>query len=609
MLLLIAAGGLAALAASGLAAQKPSSAAGKAGKGRAFQLRVERNVVLVRVVVLDSHGKAVPGLTRKDFLLFDNGKRQTISGFMTRGGSAPAPAPATAAPAAPAASAAPAARVASATPAAPAAIPNQFVALYYDDLWMPFSNVVFTRNAAERYLKTELKPAARVGLFTSSGRDQVDFTANRQKLEQALVKLQPRSMEGPAGSACPPLTDYEAYLINHEDVPIGQSPIAGPGRGGSNEFVVASSLPETPSALALATEEVIQCECGGDVSHCRNPAGRAKAAARLRWDQAEHQVRVSLEGLNRLVERMAQMPGRRTILYISPGFVDMTLLSDLSDIIDRAVREGVVINGLDSSGLRAEAPGGNASDNSRVLPIAFEAMRVQIQRNGDQQQSDVLAELANGTGGIFFHNNNDYDQGFREAGGLPKLAYVLEFSPSNLKNNGAYHHLKVKLASTAKRHGFRIEARKGYYAPRKAASSAAQAKQQIHHAVFSRNESQGLPLKVKTSFKKAGGGKADLTVTLHLGADELNFTKEGDRYEDRFTSVTAIFDHNGRYLGQTERNADLHLTERDLKRIRKKGLKLNLQFALAPGDYLVRDVVRDSNGALAAVNNAVRIKF
>ncbi len=560
-------------------------------------MRVERNAVLVRVVVLDSHGKAVPELNREDFLLFDNGKQQTITGFMTRGETVSAPTPATAAPAGPHAS------------VAPGVIPNQFVALYYDDLWMPFSDVTLTRNAAEHYLRTELKPAARVGLFTSSGRNQLEFTANHDKLEQALMKLEPRSMEGPPGSDCPPLTDYEAYLINHEDIPLEQSDISGPGRGGSNEFATPSVLPETPSALALATQEVIECECGGDASHCRNPALKAKEAARLRWLQAEDQVRVSLEGLRHLVQRMEVLPGRRTILFISPGFVDLTKLSDLGDIIDRAVQEDVVINGLDSSGLRVRIPGGNASDNSRVLPIAYEAIRNQIRMNGDQQQADVLAELASGTGGVYFHNSNDCDQGFREAGGLPQLAYVLEFSPSNLKDNGAYHHLKVKLASAAKGHGFRIEARKGYYAPLKAANSAALAEQQVHHAVFSRNVSQGLPLNVKTSFKKAGDGKAVLTVTLHLGANELNFTKEGARYEDRFTSVTAIFDHNGRYMGETERNADLHLTESEFKRIRRKGLKLNLQFALAPGDYQVRNVVRDSNGALAAVNDVIRIKF
>lgn len=610
VLLLIAAGGVVTLAAGRLAAKKPSqSAAAKAeaGKNQPFQLRVERNVVLVRVVVLDKHGKAVPGLTRKDFLLLDNGKRQTISGFVIRGKGAPAAAPA-------ASTTAPAAKgqAAPGAPATQAAMPTQFVALYYDDLWMPFSNVAFTRKAAEHYLKTELNPTARVGLFTSSGRGEVDFTSNRQKLEQALMKLHPRSMEGPLGSACPPLTDYEAYLITQEDVPLGQPNLTGPGRGGSNEFAVASSAPENPSALALATEEVIQCACGGDASHCRNPALQAKEAARLRWIQAETQVRTSLEGLKRLVRRMALLPGRRTILYISPGFVDLTLLSDLSGIINSAVQQGVVINGLDSSGLQAEAPGGNASNNSRVLPIAYEAMRVQFQRSGTQQRADVLAELASGTGGIFFHNSNDYDQGFREAGGLPQLAYVLEFSPSDLKDNGAYHHLKVKLTGAAKGNGFRLQARKGYYAPKKVKkvrNVAAQTKQEIHDAVFSRKESQGLPLHVKTRVRKLSGGKAGLTVTLHLGADGLNFTKQGSGYEDRFTSVTAIFNMNGRYVNGAQKQADLHLSKAALKRIRKQGLKLSLQFKLAPGNYLVRDVIRDSNGTLAAVNNVVKIQF
>ncbi len=39
------------------------------------------NLVEVRVVVRDEHGKIVEGLKQDDFNLFDNGKSQTISGF------------------------------------------------------------------------------------------------------------------------------------------------------------------------------------------------------------------------------------------------------------------------------------------------------------------------------------------------------------------------------------------------------------------------------------------------------------------------------------------------------------------------------------------------
>src|SRR3989440_3700281 len=44
-----------------------------------FKVRV--NLVLVRVVVRDAHGKIVPNLKKEDFQLYDNRKVQTISSF------------------------------------------------------------------------------------------------------------------------------------------------------------------------------------------------------------------------------------------------------------------------------------------------------------------------------------------------------------------------------------------------------------------------------------------------------------------------------------------------------------------------------------------------
>ncbi len=567
VLLLIAAASLGTAAGGGRRAPKPSQAAsGAAGKKKRFQLRVERNVVQVRVGVLNSRGKPVRGLTRDDFLLFDNGKRQVITGFSVHG----VPAPGAAAPT----SAAPSARNAP-------AIPTHFVALYFDDLVMPFSNIVYTRDAAERFLETELRPGDRVGIFTSSGVGQVDFTANRKKLDKALAGLRPRSTEGPHGVDCPDLSDYEAYLIDQV-----------------NE----------PQALAVATQQVILCQCNGNAEMCGMIAQAiAKEAARTRWSEADYQVRNSLGGLDQLVARLALMPGRRTILFISPGFMELSELQELSAIIDHAVQEGVVINGLDSRGLWARMPGGNVSEPS-APPAVFEQLD-QMKEAADEEDSGVLTELADGTGGIFFHNSNDYDAGFREAGGLPQLSYVLSFSPSNLKDNGQYHRLKVELAGAARRRGITIEARKGYFAPKKAPTAAVQAAQEIHDAVFSRHESQGLPLQVTTRFAKLAPGKANLLVTLRLGAQGMDLAKQGDRYVDEVTIATAVFDHNGRYLAGTEKKVNLRLPEADLKQVRASGLGIRVGFALAPGDYLVRDVVRDSDGVMSSVNNEVKIAF
>ena len=46
-----------------------------------FTIQVHRNIVLVRVVVRDSKGRAVPGLRQEDFKLFDNGRPQQITQY------------------------------------------------------------------------------------------------------------------------------------------------------------------------------------------------------------------------------------------------------------------------------------------------------------------------------------------------------------------------------------------------------------------------------------------------------------------------------------------------------------------------------------------------
>ena len=84
--------------------------------------------------------------------------------------------------------------------------------------------------------------------------------------------------------------------------------------------------------------------------------------------------------------------------------------------------------------------------------------------NADKDEAnragDVLAEFADGTGGTV-HNDNDFEEGLKELAGRPEYVYVLGFSPDNLKFDGSYHGLKVKLNGGAK---LDIEARHGYWA-------------------------------------------------------------------------------------------------------------------------------------------------
>ena len=141
----------------------------------AFTLKVERNEVPVRMGVRDAQGRPILNLTKDDFRILDNGKPQVITHFSTQGVEA-APSPAGAA------------LAAGTQTALTAKVAERFVALYFDDLVMGFDGIVRTRDAASRYLRTSVQPTDRVAIFTSSGKDQLDFTNDRDKLEEALAR-------------------------------------------------------------------------------------------------------------------------------------------------------------------------------------------------------------------------------------------------------------------------------------------------------------------------------------------------------------------------------------------------------------------------------------
>ena len=56
-----------------------------------------------------------------------------------------------------------------------------------------------------------------------------------------------------------------------------------------------------------------------------------------------------------------------------------------------------------------------------------------------------MAEFADGTGGTYFHGNNDLVGGLRSLTSAPEYVFVFEYPLENGKQDGTYHHLKVKV--------------------------------------------------------------------------------------------------------------------------------------------------------------------
>jgi hypothetical protein len=300
---------------------------------------------------------------------------------------------------------------------------------------------------------------------------------------------------------------------------------------------------------------------------------------------------------------MSGAPGQRIIVIVSPGFFTMNPLyfPDKQDILDRAIRANVIINGLDARGLYTD-PSFDASRSNAPAPtgrLGLSAMQRELLR------SDILAELASGTGGQFFENSNDYDEGFRRLAGAPEYVYMLGFNPQNLKNDGSFHALRVVVKPST---NLNVQARRGYYAPKKLDDSEETARVEIGNALFSREDLQELPIELHTQFFKPDGNTAKMTVLLRLNLKLFKFNRANGRNNNTVTMVTGIFDRDGNYLQGIKKVMELHLKDDTLANRLPRGATIKTSFDLMPGTYLVRQVVRDTEGQqLSAANAAVVI--
>jgi VWFA-related protein len=533
-----------------------------------FKVRV--NNVLVRVVVRDLHGQVVSNLKKEDFQLYDGKKRQTITSFATETPGTHA-VPLSTSPVSSSSEADPATVKA-------AALPQRFVSMVFDDVHMSMQDAVFVRDSSTRFFGA-LAPSDRVAIYTTSGQLTQDFTDDRSLLAKALLGIVPRPLTQHTSSDCPDMTYYEADLIaNKKDL----------------------------QALAVAADETLQCAFNGDTRMLAAAQSMAQAAAQRAVSEGDNETQYAYRHLEEIVRRMTSLPGQRILVLVSPGFILSTLQYEASEMVDRATRANIVINTIDARGLYVPDVMGDIANppNDGLRTAGYKSMYRVVAQSAQQ---DPLAELADGTGGTFYHNRNDVDEALREAGAAPAVSYVLGFSPQNLKFDGSFHTLRVALSTKEK---FTIQARHGYFAPRSAADPAEVAKEEIQEALFSQEEVHDIPLDLQTQYFKKDEAEARLAVLTHLDVKGIRFRKVSDRNNDRLTIVTGIFDENGQYVTGVQKTIEMRLRDATYERLSRSGLTVKSSFDVKPGTYLVRLVVRDAEGAqMAARNGAVVIPF
>lgn len=515
-------------------------------------IRIKTTMVDVTVVVRDAHGQPIAGLTKDDFQIFDEGKQQKISLFTPELAHPPivkveAPATTAEAPAIP-------------PPAPPPTLPR-YLGFYFDDKNMSAGQLVYVRKAAEKFVRDNMEETDRAGVFTSSATVTQQFTSNKQQLLDALAKLLAHE-RGQAFAGCPIITPYQAYNIGH-------------------------FFNEHSEDMTIAISEAIGCRACDpkDIPGCVRLVTN-KAATVLTIEENFSQD--SLGVLGDVIRYMEKMPGRRTMIMASAGFFSISnpVQHAQDKMIDGAIHAGIIINTLDAKGLWASGDLSQGYDMMQHMDGMLGTMENEV-------SDDPLSAIAYGTGGKFFHNSNDLDGGLRDLAALPAASYVLGFSPDEVKDNGMYHNLKVKLPN----HQYtNISARPGYFALTKQEALPATRFQKLNREVMSSDALSEIQTEVTTTSGTLATGEPALKVVVHVPGKSLYFKKINKLHNERVIFITALFDMQNHYLAGTEAVMDMNLKDATYTQLSHEGVDAKSTLQAPPGTYRLRQIVQEVVG-------------
>ena len=520
-----------------------------------FTLKVDSNIVLTNVVVRDKKtGDVVKGLTRKDFTVTENGKNQQILSFDFQ-------------------SVDQAAALNEATVSGSAGrmvlgkgIPgvateeqlrdHRLVVLFFDTTSMQPEDIERSVDAAKNYINHQMQPAdivAAVSLGNSLSLDQ-DFTQNKQLLLKAV----------------------DSYS-------------AGSGEG--YQLGATSTTNQVEDATSFTADESEY----NDVNTDRE-----------------------LFAIQAVAKSLAYLNQKKSMLYFSGGLQrdGIENQASLHAAVNAAVRANLSVYSVDSRGLEAISPLGDATTGSLRGTAAYTGAGTQNNFDSNYSSQELLSTLASDTGGKFYSDSNDFAPAFQRMQQDTSAYYVIGFRSTDPTQDGRFRKLAIKV----NRPDVKLEYRPGYYAPADYKHANHQGReQQLQDQLASDLPATDVAVYLSALYFRTGigtgAGNTDrytVPISLLIPGSQIPFVKGGDRDKATLDILGQI-----RAVGNPSKNADhpednpgrgpggISRDEGDVRQtiklaidssqqVRQKNIQYSTSFVLPAGRYELKFVVREN---------------
>jgi VWFA-related protein len=540
-----------------------SSWAGSAGSqegGRpqesppSFPAAVEQ--VVVDVVVVDRKGQPITDLKKEDLEVYEDGIRQPIASF----DAFQVPPAALEAPALPP-------RVSTNAAAKEEQRGRTFVILF-DDAHLTTYTAHQAKGAVAEFLTKQTREGDRVTLVAASGGAwwATRMPAGRGELLDIVKRLEGHLQPETTRDR---LSDYEAMRIHV----FRDSTILNRVQRRFETY-----------GLMTATQQGTHVRDFGAVE---DPYVTARAAEV--YFTATARNRVTLGALERALNALGEIKGRKSLVLVSEGFIYDPELDVFKRIVSASCRANTAIYFVNGRGLEG-LPFAMDAELSTTLPqedIGFAFSEASETTEGSES-------LAADTGGFTVRNSNDLAGGLKRIADETRAYYLIGYSPKNTARDGAFRKIQVKVPG---RKGIQIRARKGYYAPSDH-PALAEAKPGLdpvfQRALDSPYEQDDIPLRM-TDFvrEETLHGKARVYVATEVDIHGLGFEEKDGRALGTLQLLLVTMHRETGEFFRYDQKMELALPPETRELVSRNWLPVVRDFELAPGRYRAKIVVQD----------------
>jgi len=510
-----------------LFAQSPQQ--GTAQQSGGFVLKENAELVLTNVVARNAKtGELVRGLTQSDFSIYENGKRQEIATFDFQSVDMATPLnEATVTGLA-------AGRSGNGSKAAVVARPedlrnHRLIVMFFDLTSMQPEDLDRSVKAARDFLTNKMQAADLVALVSLGDTLKVDqdFTADKKALANEVGMYNGTEGQGFAGGA------------------------------NTNTNQVEDTTGYTP-----------------DESEYND----------LNTDRELFALRAVAKSLERISEK-------KSLLYFSGGISrdGIENQASLRAAINSAVRANLAIYSVDTRGLQAISPLGDASTGSLRGSGAFNGAALSNNMNANFASQEVMATLSSDTGGKAFFDSNDFAPAFAQVQRDTSAYYAIGFHSSNPMRDGKYRKLTIK----ANRPGIKLEYRPGYYAPADFQHSGREDRErELEEQLASDLPATDMAVYLDALYFRLDESRFYVPVSIIIPGSQIPFVQGGDKDKATLDIIGEVIDEVKRPIGSARETVKLNLNPS--LQARQRNIQYTTSFNLPPGKYHLKFVVREN---------------